>query len=93
MLYVPSHLVALSTLAIDSAVVIDIGYTEATIIPVYSSVLVLKAWQAQPIAGEAVHNEIRRQLRDIGIESDLLTNEVIEDIKGQRVATLSDNLQ
>lgn len=81
-LYVPSHLVALATLAIDTAVVIDIGFKEATIIPVYSGVQVLNAWQAQPIAAEAVHNEIRRQLTDAGVKLDLLTDEVIEDIKG-----------
>lgn len=80
-LFVPTHLVALSTLAIDTAVVIDIGYKEATVVPVYSGVQVLHAWQAQPLAAEAVHAEVKRQLIDGGISEDLLTDRVIEDIK------------
>lgn len=77
----PSHLVALSTLAIDTALVIDIGYKEATVMPVYSGVQVLTAWQGQPLASEAVHAEIKRQLLESGVSIELLTNDVIEDIK------------
>lgn len=51
-------------------------------IPVYIGVQVVRAWQAQPLASEAVHNEIKRQLIDSGINSNLLTDEVVEDIKG-----------
>lgn len=81
MLFVPSHLVVLSTLAIETALVIDLGYKEATILPVYSGVQVLKAWQAQPIAAEAVCAEIKQQLLQNGVTSELLTDEIIEDIK------------
>lgn len=80
-LFVPAHLVALATLAVDTAVVIDLGHREATVLPVFSGVQVLNAWQAQPIAAEAVHTEIRRQLLDIGVSSELLSDEVVEDIK------------
>lgn len=80
-LYVPTHLVILSTLAIDTAIVVDIGHKEATVIPVYSGVQVLNAWQAQPLAAEAVHQEIRRQLIDSGVADDRLTDEIIEEIK------------
>lgn len=80
-LFVPSHLVTLSTLAIETALVVDIGYKEATVIPVYSGIQVLRAWQAQPLAAEAVHAEIKRQLLENGVSSDLLTDEVIEEIK------------
>lgn len=83
MLFVPSHLVALATLAIDTAVVVDIGYKEATVMPVYSGVQLINAFQAQPIGGEAVHHEIRRQLMDIGVKADLLTEDVVEEIKGK----------
>lgn len=71
----------LSTLAVETALVVDLGYKEATILPVYSGVQVLRAWQAQPIAAEAVHAEITRQLLENGVSSDLLTDETIEDIK------------
>lgn len=80
-LFVASHLVTLSTLAIDSAVVVDIGHKEAIILPVYSGVQVLHAWQAQPLAAEAVHAEIKRQLLEDGISNELLTDDVIEEIK------------
>lgn len=80
-LFVPTHLVVLSTLAVDSAVVIDMGYKEISIMPVFSGIQVLHAFQAQPYGAEAIHNEIKRQLIDIGIEANILTETVLEDIK------------
>lgn len=80
-LYVPTHLVILSTLAVETAVVVDIGHKEATVIPVYSGVQVLNAWQAQPLAAEAVHDEIRRQLIESGVAEHQLTDETVEEIK------------
>lgn len=67
----------------ETALVIDIGHKETTIIPVYCGVQVLHAWQAQPIAAEAVHDDIKRQLMESGIEDELLNPEIIEDIKGK----------
>lgn len=80
-LFVPTHLVILATLAIDSALVVDIGYKEATVLPVCSGVQVLNAWQAQPLGAEAVHAEIKRQLLESEVPIELLTPDVIEDIK------------
>lgn len=80
-MFVPTHLVVLSTLATDTALVVDIGNKEATVIPVYSGIQVLHAWQAQPLAAEAVHAEIRRQLLENGVSADLLTDDVVEEIK------------
>lgn len=80
-LFLPTHLVALSTLAIDTAVVIDLGYKEATVIPVYSGVQVLNTWQAQPLASEAVHDEIKANLILNGVKEEILCDRVIEDIK------------
>lgn len=82
-LFIPTHLVVLSTLAVETALVIDIGNKEATIIPVYCGVQVLHAWQAQAIAAEAVHDDIKRQLIECGVDQTLLTSEIIEDIKGK----------
>lgn len=87
-LFIPTHLVVLSTLAVETALVIDIGYKEATIIPVYCGVQVLHAWQAQAIAAEAVHDDIKRQLLECGIHEELLTPEIIEDIKGKTLLYL-----
>lgn len=83
-LFIPTHLVALSTLAIDTALVIDIGFKESVVMPIFSGVQVLHAWQAQPLAADAVHSEIKRQLIEYGISDDLLTDDVVEDIKGNK---------
>lgn len=82
-LHVPSHLVILATLAIETAVVVDLGFKEATVVPIYSGVQIVHAWQAQPLAAEAIHKEIRRQLIENGISEELLTNETVEEIKSR----------
>lgn len=80
-LFLPTHLVAISTLAVDTAVVVDLGYRETTVIPVYSGVQVLSSWQAQPLGAEAVHNEIKTNLILNGVKEEILNERVIEDIK------------
>lgn len=80
-LFLPTHLVATSTLAVETAVVVDIGYKETSVIPVYSGVQVLSAWQAQPLGAEAVHDEIKSNLILNGVKEEILTERVIEDIK------------
>ncbi|XP_058832596.1 actin-related protein 10 [Topomyia yanbarensis] len=79
--YVPIHLVVLATLAVDTALVVDIGYKEAVVVPVYSGVQAVFAWEAQPLAAEAVHEHIKGELILNGIDEQLLTDYVIEDIK------------
>lgn len=80
-LFLPTHLVAISTLAVETAVVVDIGYKETTVIPVYSGVQVLNSWQAQPLGAEAVHEEIKSNLILNGVKEEILSDRVIEDIK------------
>lgn len=80
-LFLPTHLVALSTLAIDTAVVVDLGFKETTVIPVYSGVQVLNTWQAQPLGSEAVHDEIKANLILNGVKEEILSDRVVEDIK------------
>ncbi|XP_065087663.1 actin-related protein 10 [Ochlerotatus camptorhynchus] len=79
--YVPTHLVVLATLAVDTALVVDIGYKEAAVVPVYSGVQAVFAWEAQPLAAEAVHEQIKGELILNGVEEHLLTDYVVEDIK------------
>ncbi|XP_059610852.1 actin-related protein 10 [Phlebotomus argentipes] len=79
--FVPTHLVILTTLAVSTALVIDLGFKEAVVLPVYSGVQVLHAWQAQPLASEAIHSEIRRQLLASGVTESLLTEDLIENVK------------
>jgi actin-related protein 10 len=44
----------LYTLAVPTALVIDVGYKEAVLIPVFEHTPVLHAYQALALAGEAV---------------------------------------
>ena len=55
LMILPTHLVTICTLGMDTALVLDVGYEEATLIPIYESVPILKAWQALPLAARAVH--------------------------------------
>uniref|UniRef100_A0A182SGX0 Actin-related protein 10 n=1 Tax=Anopheles maculatus TaxID=74869 RepID=A0A182SGX0_9DIPT len=79
--FVPTHLVVLATLAVETALVVDIGYKEAVVVPVFCGVQALYAAEAQPLAAESVHNEIRRQLVASGVDEKLLTETTVEDIK------------
>lgn len=80
-IFLPLHLVSISTLALDTALVVDLGYKEAIVIPVYCGVQVINAWQAQPLAAEAVHDEIKSNLILNGVNEEILSERVIEDIK------------
>lgn len=54
-LVVPSHLVSLSSLVIETALVVDVGYTEAIVIPVCHGLPILHAWQALPLGSQTIH--------------------------------------
>ncbi|KAG5873011.1 hypothetical protein JTB14_025408 [Gonioctena quinquepunctata] len=62
MLALPSHLVSLASLAVETAMVVDIGYKEAVVIPVCHGLPIIQAWQALPLGAEAVHNNLRNVL-------------------------------
>lgn len=82
--FISSHLNVLTTLAVNTALVVDLGFKESVIVPVFSGVQVVHAYQAQPLAAEAVHAEIKRQLVEQKVPEELLTDDVIEDIKGRK---------
>nr|XP_023025103.1 actin-related protein 10 [Leptinotarsa decemlineata] len=81
LLTLPSHLVSLSSLAVETAMVVDVGYKEAVVIPVCHGLPIIQAWQALPIAAEAVHNNLRSLLssKNTGVQN--LSEAVLEDIK------------
>lgn len=62
LLYVPSHLVSLCTLGVSTGLVLDIGYSEATLLPIYEGVPVLCAWKDLPLGGKSVEDNIRSLL-------------------------------
>lgn len=61
-LYAPSPLLPLFTLGTTTGLMLDLGHSEATLIPVYEGVPILKAWQAQPLAGKAVQSSLKETL-------------------------------
>uniref|UniRef100_A0A672JKL2 Actin related protein 10 n=1 Tax=Salarias fasciatus TaxID=181472 RepID=A0A672JKL2_SALFA len=54
-LFAPSHLMAVMTLGINSALVMDCGYTETLVLPVYECTPILPTWEALPLGGKAIH--------------------------------------
>ena len=54
-MFVPSHLVSLYTLGVGTALVVDVGYHEATIVPICDGTPIVHAWQALPLGSRAVH--------------------------------------
>uniref|UniRef100_A0A8D0HU06 Actin-related protein 10 n=1 Tax=Sphenodon punctatus TaxID=8508 RepID=A0A8D0HU06_SPHPU len=61
-LFAPSHLMSLLTLGINSAMVLDCGYTESLVLPIYEGIPVLNCWGALPLGGKAIHKELEFQL-------------------------------
>ncbi|XP_015984485.2 actin-related protein 10 isoform X3 [Rousettus aegyptiacus] len=61
-LLAPSHLMALLTLGINSAMVLDCGYRESLVLPIYEGIPVLNCWGALPLGGKALHRELETQL-------------------------------
>ena len=55
LMFVPTHLVITCTLACETLLVLDVGFEEATLIPIFEGVPILKAWQALPLGAKAVH--------------------------------------
>jgi len=94
-LFVPSHLVCLFSLGVNTGLVLDIGHKEVTLLPVYQGVPILASWQAQPLAGEAVHLAVKADLTARGVVTrggeedqvvpvsdtpELLTDKLVEDV-------------
>ncbi|KAJ8390840.1 hypothetical protein AAFF_G00099720 [Aldrovandia affinis] len=93
-LFAPSHLMAVLTLGVNSALVVDCGYTETLVLPVYEGTPILSAWEALPVAGKAIHKELEGMLAEqctVDTESNAgqslpavvgsIPEEVVEDIK------------
>ncbi|KAL4120896.1 hypothetical protein QTP88_013505 [Uroleucon formosanum] len=78
--FVPSHCASLFTLGISTGLVLDVGYKEVILIPVCEGVPVLRLWQAMPLAGQAVENQIKTRI-NIGQLSDESIDSIAEDIK------------
>ncbi|XP_064603008.1 actin-related protein 10-like [Liolophura sinensis] len=92
-LFGPSHLLTMLTLGTNTGLVIDLGYREAVVVPVYESISVMKALQCLPLGGQAIHRRLASLLetatvstatqseQPLGKAAADLSEEVIEDIK------------
>ncbi|XP_012540859.1 actin-related protein 10 [Monomorium pharaonis] len=79
-LFLPSHLAVISTLGINTALVLDVGYQEATLIPVFGGIPILKAWQALSLGGQIIHENLKKYFQDTASNLDL-SEKMLEDIK------------
>ncbi|KAI1895537.1 hypothetical protein AGOR_G00107270 [Albula goreensis] len=92
--FAPSHLMSVLTLGISSALVMDCGYMETLVLPVYEGIPILSAWEALPLGGKAIHKELEGLLVEqctVNTDSntdqilpaviDSIPEEVVEDIK------------
>uniref|UniRef100_A0A671MIS4 Actin-related protein 10-like n=1 Tax=Sinocyclocheilus anshuiensis TaxID=1608454 RepID=A0A671MIS4_9TELE len=90
-MFAPSHLMSVMTLGIQSALVMDCGYTETLI---YEGIPILSAWEALPMGGKAIHRELHSLLSEqCTLDTDSsaglslptvvssIPEEVVEDIK------------
>lgn len=81
--YLPSHLVSLAPLEVDTALVLDVGYSEAVAVPICHGYPVLHAWEALPIGSQHVQKKIMELLSSDNLGVQNLNEDVLEDIKGK----------
>lgn len=60
--FVPSHLVSTFTIARPSAIVVDVGYKETTVLPICEGIPVVSAWQSTSYAAEALYSSVKTLL-------------------------------
>lgn len=88
----PHHIAVLSTLGINTGLVLDVGHKEAVVIPVVESITLLDCIQFAPLGSNSIHFRIfdelerRQALLKVGneehhFEKKDVDEDVIEDIK------------
>ncbi|KAI2805816.1 Actin- protein 10 [Blomia tropicalis] len=61
-LVVAHHVVVLCTLGINTGLILDIGYKEATVIPIVDAVTLLDSVQFAPLGGKSIHYRIMDEI-------------------------------
>ncbi|XP_056620488.1 actin-related protein 10 [Triplophysa dalaica] len=90
--FAPGHLMSIMTLGVQSALVMDCGYTETLVLPIYEGIPILSAWEALPLGGQALHKELRSLLCEqctvdagaglrLPTDRSSISEDVVEDIK------------
>ena len=91
--FVPTHLLALYACGVETGLVVDCGYLETSVVPIYEQVPVLKAIEYVNLAGKAIHANINNEIMSnclvqVGSEEkpakdclDCVSETILEDIK------------
>lgn len=53
-LFAPSHLLSCFPLGTQNVLVVDVGYSETLVLPVFEGVPMLNCWEASPVGAKAV---------------------------------------
>lgn len=77
--FIPNHLLALFAVGIQTGLVIDCGYAETTVVPIYEQIPILTAMEYIDLAGKAVHESINKHI----------TENAIVEIKGEEKSAKS----
>ena len=78
-MFAPGHLFALFTLGVSSALVVDCGYNETLVVPIYEHTPILAAVESFQIAGRAIHGILQEELlKSTGLD---IKEDLIENIK------------
>ncbi|CAG7835002.1 unnamed protein product [Allacma fusca] len=85
-LWLPSHLAAVSVTGWDTGLVVDMGYEDATVIPVYKGVTILNASSSHALGAKTIDKALKSSLQKNCTNApenveELLTEEKIEDIR------------
>ncbi|XP_065920591.1 actin-related protein 10-like [Dysidea avara] len=62
--FMPSHLLCTFAIGRQSALVVDVGYKETEILPIYEGIPVVNAWQVIPFAAEEVQSCVKQMITE-----------------------------
>jgi actin-related protein 10 len=73
--FMPSPLLSVFSLGRQTALVVDIGWRETTVLPLYEGVPVMTAWQSTSNAAHTVHDTVLQSVLERGTVTDTQTRE------------------
>ena len=66
-IFLPSHISALFTLGLRSGLVLDCGYSETSVIPIYEQTPILSAVEYIDLAGKSIHERLNKDIMENAI--------------------------
>jgi actin-related protein 10 len=64
--FIPSPLLCLFSIGRQTALVVDVGWQETTVLPIYEGIPVISAWQSTSCAAKTVHNTVLQSVLERG---------------------------